>query len=232
MSGATWTITNHALPAGIVPGAIRTGPDGNIWFLDNNTGAQKIAQFGVGAPAASTGIAISGGGNLGAAQTCQYTWSDWAGRQPSRTALGFDGYQWLLDGNAIVGQTGSSYMPVAADVGHQLSCKVTVTYTLFPTTVSATSAALQVKGAAEQIGDLATLVGSLAGVTDHTKHKLVHKLDEAGKELAKGHTKQACERLRDFIKKVEKLKTPKQISAAQKTQLVAEATRIRTVLGC
>ncbi len=103
---------------------------------------------------------------------------------------------------------------------------------MFPTTVSATSAALPVKGAAEQIDDLATLVGSLANVKDHTQHKLMKKLDKAGKELAKGHVKQACDQLQHFVKKVQKLKTPKQITVEQQNQLVADATRIESVLGC
>jgi hypothetical protein len=61
----------------------------------------------------------------------------WAGQQPTLDAFGFDGYQWLLDGSAISGQTSQSYTPVAADVGHHLSCQVTATYALYPTTASA-----------------------------------------------------------------------------------------------
>ena len=67
------------------------------------------------------------------------------------------------------GATGQSYTPTAADAGHQLSCKATVTYPLLVVTASATSTAVPVKGAAEQLGDLADAVvgvgpgGSLAG---------------------------------------------------------------------
>ena len=71
-------------------------------------------------------------------------WSTWAGEQPSRSAYAFDGYQWLLDGAAIAGATGQSYTPTVANIGHQLSCKVTVTYALVGTTASATSAAVTV----------------------------------------------------------------------------------------
>ena len=100
----------------------------------------------VGAPAASVAApAVTGSGRQGDPQSCEgAVWSDWAGQQPSTTAFPIDGYQWLLDGNAISGETDASYTPSAGDVGHQLSCKVTVTYTLFPATVSATSAALTV----------------------------------------------------------------------------------------
>ena len=102
------------------------------------------------------------GGRVGRSRVPQVcggdVWSTWAGQQPSHNAFGFDGYQWLLDGSAIAGATGSSYTPTAADAGHLLSCRATVTYTLFPTTVSATSTAVAVKGAAEQLDDLAAAV--------------------------------------------------------------------------
>ena len=75
-------------------------------------------------------------------------WSDWAGSQPSTSANSFDGYQWLRDGNPIVGQTAQTYTLTATDAGHELSCKLTATYTLFPATVSATSAAISVPPAA------------------------------------------------------------------------------------
>jgi hypothetical protein len=55
--------------------------------------------------------------------------------------FGFDGYRWLRDGSPIAGQTGHSYTPTTGDVGHQLSCAVTVTYPLLEVTDSAASAA-------------------------------------------------------------------------------------------
>jgi streptogramin lyase len=201
MSGATWTITNHALPAGIVPGAIRTGPDGNIWFLDNHIGAQEIAQFGVGAPAASSGIAIAGAGHFGVPQVCQDTWNDWAGAQPSRTALGFDGYQWLLDGNAIAGQTAQSYTLRPGDAGHELSCKATVTYTLFPTTVSATSPAVHVKTAAELLDLLAAQIQSF-NLEHGLAHDLANKARHAANKLADGKQSEACHTLDEFAQRV------------------------------
>src|SRR4029079_12965486 len=87
----------------------------------------------------------TGAGQLGTAQQCAGdVWSSWAGQQPSRTAYGFDGYQWRLDGNVIAGANGASYTPTSSDVGHQLSCKVTLTYPLLVVTVSATSAPVTV----------------------------------------------------------------------------------------
>ena len=225
MTGATWSITNFPLP-GTAPNGIRTGADGNLWFLDNIAGAQKIARFGVGAPAASTGIAVGGGGNLGAAQTCDDTWSDWAGSQPSRTAFGFDGYRWLLDGTAIAGATAASYTPAASDAGHQLSCKVTVTYTLFPVTVSASSAAVGIKGGAAQLADLGdAVVGVGPGKS------LAGKVREAQSALDDGDVAEACAILGAFANEVN-AQTGKKISESVAASLVADATRIGAVVGC
>lgn len=224
-NAAGWTIDYFPLP-GTHPGGVRTGADGNLWFLDNVVGAQKIARFGVGAPAASIGIAVVGSRNAGSPQVCNDAWSDWAGQQPSRTAFGFDGYQWLLDGVAIAGATSQSYTPTAADVGHQLSCKVTVTYTLFPTTVSATSAAVQVKGAAEQLADLGDAVEGVG-----PGKSLGNKLNEAQAALDRNDLAGACSILGAFVHEVN-AQTGKKISPSTAASLIAAATRIETLLGC
>ena len=213
------------LNAGSTPFRIAAGPDGNLWFSDTGT-TKAIGQLGVGAPAASIAVVVAGAGNLGAPQMCDDTWADWAGQQPSHSAFGSDGYQWLLDGNPIVGQTAQSYMPTAGDVGHQLSCKSTVTYSLFPATVSATSQPVQVNGAAEQLADLAATVNGVG-----PGRSLAATVAVAQWFLANGRTPSACLTLTVFQLEV-RAQTGKSIPLDTASSLLADATRIRTVLGC
>jgi streptogramin lyase len=208
------------------PGGLRTGADGNLWLIDNATTGQRIAQFGVGAPAASVGIAISGGGNLGAPQVCADAWNDWAGAQPSHTAFGFDGYQWLLDGTAIAGATAQTYSPTSGDVGHQLACSAKVTYTLFPTTVTATSAAVPVQGAAEQLANLAAAVVGVG-----PGKNLASTVAVAQFLFAHGATRATCVALAVFALEV-RAQSGKKIPTAQAAALVGDANRIRAVIGC
>jgi hypothetical protein len=84
------------------------------------------------------------------------TWSTWAGQAPSLSAYGFDGYTWLLDGSPIASQTTQSYTPVTGDLGHQLSCTVTVTYPLFPVTTLSTSGTVTVGGATPPVTTVTT----------------------------------------------------------------------------
>lgn len=233
---ATHVITRYAtgFAAGSGPSGINTGSDGNLWFTDQGATFRGMGQAGTNAPPASvTPPSISGNGNLGAVQTCGGdTWSSWAGQQPSRSAFEFDGYQWFLDGSPIAGATGTSYSPTAAEVGHSLSCKVTASYALVQVTVSATSSAVPVNGAAEQLADLESFVASSADLTNGTTQKLLKRLEKADDELAKGDTEKACRALGKFVEKVEHLKAPKQISVAERDAWIADATRIRSVLGC
>jgi len=227
-TGTSWTVTNFTLPPASLPGGIRTGADGNLWFIDNNASSQAIGRFGVGAPAASrTAPVVAGSADAGAPQTCQgATWSDWAGQQPSLVAFGFDGYQWLLDGDAIAGQNGQTYTPTAADAGHMLSCKVTVTYTLFPTTTSVTSAAVTVKGAAEQLADLGDAVQGVGPGAS-----LARKVANAAAALAGNDVAGACAILGAFVNEVT-AQTGKHIASATASGLVGDANRIGTLLGC
>ncbi len=122
-------------PFGIAPGA-----DGNLWFANFDTN-RALARIGADAPAAlQSPPALSGLGDAGEAETCgSPEWSTWAGFTPATTLFGFDGYRWLRDGATIPGQAGATYTPTNGDVGHQLSCQVTVTYPV-PLLVTASAA--------------------------------------------------------------------------------------------
>jgi streptogramin lyase len=126
------------------PVGIATGSDGNLWFTED--AVSRIGFIGAGAPAASiTAPSVTGTAQPGSPLACRgASWSNWAGQQPSLSEYGFDGYQWLSNGSPIAGAVSPSYTPIIGDVGHQLSCTVTVTYPLLQTTTSATSPAVAV----------------------------------------------------------------------------------------
>jgi hypothetical protein len=72
----------------------------------------------IAAPKNTTGPSISGGATQGATLTCAP--GSWSG---SPTFA----FQWLRDGQPISGATSANYLTVAADAGHQISCRVTAT---------------------------------------------------------------------------------------------------------
>jgi hypothetical protein len=140
--------------------------------------------------------------------------------------FGFDGYQWLLDGSPITGATGQSYTPTDADAGHLLSCTVTVTYQLIVVTVSATSPALQVKGAAEELTDLGVAV---AGVGPG--RSLAAKVTAIEGYVAANDTAHACDALGAFVSEVN-AQTGKKISTAQAASFILQAQDVEAALGC
>jgi virginiamycin B lyase len=233
---ATMDPTTHAiarylsgLVAGSGPSGITTGSDGNVWFTDQGTAsARGMGRAGTGAPAASvTAPEVGGTGGVNVAQTCGGdTWSSWAGQQPSRSAFGFDGYRWLLDGSPIAGATGTSYTPSAAQAGRQLSCEVTATYALIAVTVSAKSAGLTVKGAAEQLSELGAAV---AGVGPGKS--LAGKVAAIEAEVSANDTRPACAGLVAFGNEV-RAQTGKKIAPALAASLQERVRGIDAALGC
>jgi streptogramin lyase len=227
---ATHAITRYSsgFAAGSDPSGINTGSDGNVWFTDQGTTFRGMGQAGTGGAAASvTAPSVTGTGGVNLAQTCGGdTWSSWAGQQPSRTAFGFDGYRWLLDGAAIPGATGASYTPTAAQAGHTLSCAVTATYLLIQVTVSATSPAVAVEGATQQLSDLATVV---AGVGPGAS--LGRKVAVIQSAVTAGETTDACSELAAFRHEVA-AQTGKKLGNTQAAALLARAGNIGAALGC
>ena len=119
MNPSTHAITafTSGLNAGSPPGGIWTGSDGNVWFTDQGDQPDEPGDRAsrcrrprcVDRTTARDGLRAAG-----RAQACLGDlWSSWAGQQPSRSAFGFDGYQWRLDGSPIAGATAQSYMPTS-----------------------------------------------------------------------------------------------------------------------
>jgi hypothetical protein len=89
---------------------------------------------------------------------------------------------------------------------------------------------VQAKSAAEQINNLIGLVQGL-GLPSGTANSLVVKLAAAASALDRGNIQAACGNLGAFLNEVNAQKR-KKLTAAQADLLIAEATRIRAVLGC
>jgi virginiamycin B lyase len=124
---------------GLAPGA-----DGNVWMTAEDPGGSFLAAIGTGAaPAVLAPATISAPARPGAAESCTAgTWASWAGRTPSASLYGFDGFHWLRDGVPIAGANAATYVPTAADGGHALSCEQLATYPLpFLVTAASVSAA-------------------------------------------------------------------------------------------
>ncbi len=84
-----------------------------------------------------------------------------------------------------------------------------------------------VKGAAQQLGDLRLAVQGVGPGTS-----LADKLAAAQAALAAGNSAGACGTLGDFIALVQAQASKSIVPASKAQQLVADATRIQTVLGC
>ena len=133
------TPTPNSAPVGIA-----TGSDGNLWFTEFGTGRVGVVGAGATAPVVAAAT-VTGVPQPGGTLTCQpATFVSYAGQQPSLSAFGFDGFRWLSNGTQIPGATSQTHTLTSADVGHQISCRETVTYRLVGPTVSANSAPVTV----------------------------------------------------------------------------------------
>jgi hypothetical protein len=90
---------------------------------------------------------------------------------------------------------------------------------------------VHVKGAAEQISDLISLVNSFHLSPQGIQTSFDSQLQAVQTDLAANNTAQACSDLTSFISHV-KAQSGKKLTVDQANQLLAAATRIQAVLGC
>ncbi len=99
------------------PNGDATDAAGDVWFTEFTAGAVGVVQLAP-APTAGNPTIAPAQPLQDQLESCDPDAVDW-------TDSPVFSYQWLLDGNAIPGGTASSYTPLAGDIGHQLSCRVT-----------------------------------------------------------------------------------------------------------
>jgi trimeric autotransporter adhesin len=121
--------------------ALLVAPDGTVYAGGEFNSFDTVAQSGFASfsePPANTAVPqITGAPAVG--QTLACSTGTWSGSTPQRYA-----YQWLRDGVAIAGASGSAYILAATDAGQLFSCTVTAS-NLGATQASATSAAIPVQ---------------------------------------------------------------------------------------
>ena len=85
---------------------------------------------------------------------------------------------------------------------------------------------VHVKGAAEQLADF---VAASQGVGPG--NAVASKVEKAQSDFAAGKVDKACKSLDDYIKQVN-LHTPKKVDSSVAAARIADATRIKNVMGC
>jgi virginiamycin B lyase len=158
-------------PTGVSnPVGLAAGADGNLWFTESSVSNVGVLESGIGS-ASATLPQITGTPAPGATLTCAgATWATWNDLQPSLGANGFDGYAWLANGAAISGATAQTYVPVAGNVGEQLTCRVAATYALPDTTGVATSAPVTIGSPPVNSGEPSISGAAVAGKTLTENH--------------------------------------------------------------
>jgi hypothetical protein len=133
----------------------------------------------------------------------------------------------LVDGNLPVSCTPASGATFAIKT-------TTVTCTAADTRNNTSSGTftVTVKSATTQVADQITLVGNLTGVSAATKPSLIAKLNDIETSLAGGQINTACNQLGAYVNQIMALQGKQQITQSAATQLVNNANRIMSVLGC
>jgi Bacterial pre-peptidase C-terminal domain len=124
--------------------------------------------------------------------------------------------------------SGSHTFTATFNTGGTQSLTATDTTT---SSITGTQSGIVVKTAADEINDLIAKVRSLPNVPRGTKNALLAKLNAALTALNAHNTATACARMQDFINLVQ-AQSGKKIPAIVAAGLIADATQIRTTIGC
>ena len=109
---------------------------------------------------------------------------------------------------------------------------MTCTATDWSGNVASASFVVHVKGAAEQISGLRSIVSAIPTLKNPIRSELLEDLDGAAKALVNGNMEKTCTPLKGFIDDVQAKQLLVQISADQRAALISDAMRIRAVVGC
>ena len=124
--------------------------------------------------------------------------------------------------------SGSHTFTATFNTGGTQSLTATDTTT---SSITGTQSGIVVKTAADEINDLIAKVRSLPNVPSGIKNALLAKLNAALTALNAHNTAAACARMQDFINLVQ-AQSGKKIPAIVAAGLIADATQIRTTIGC
>jgi HYR domain-containing protein len=99
-----------------------------------------------------------------------------------------------------------------------------------PSNVSSLSFRIHVKGAAEQLTDLATVIDNF-NLKKSVDKQFNHKLDQVQKALTQNQINNVCRMLNDLISDAQRASGNK-LTSEEANEIITAATRIRAVIGC
>ena len=118
------TTTYSGGPSATSVNSMTPAADGSTWFLAAGPSATTsvVGRIGTGVDRVASAT-LSGPGVVGETEACGVTVE-----APGMGSESARRYAWLRDGDPIAGATRPSYVPVAADAGHALVCRVAITF--------------------------------------------------------------------------------------------------------
>ncbi|MBU6279425.1 MAG: hypothetical protein KGN78_09275 [Actinomycetales bacterium] len=128
--------------ANSTPGALATGADGNVWFVNVVSPSSGVFNLQIGTISTGYGRLLSakvlGDPKVGSTLTCSKTEGNtWPGIKTR--------YHWLRNGQVIAGAQSRTFTPAKADKGDKIGCRVSVTYGVTLNQLGANAKAVTIK---------------------------------------------------------------------------------------